>query len=243
MRLILLLLCVLLNMKAQAISSFAQHSFITISGGLGWNQPGKSQELYLQEGFNNFYKNLSNQQQLGFGELFLGLENLFLNQFNAGLGFIISGAGMPKIDGEIWQFSDPEFNNITYSYKLNQLRLGLRGKLSATKSLFFSQFQPFLTGSIALAWNHSFSYHNFPLIVEAVAPSPFKDNTLTRFSYSLGLGIEKTLGEHFRAGVSYEFFDWGASCLGMADGQTTHARLGMNHLYVNSLLFSLSYHF
>jgi opacity protein-like surface antigen len=242
MRFFFLLICLFLGLPGHANKlTFLNHPVISFSGGLGWNTPGKTQTLFLQEGFDNTYQNYSSSQVLGFGELFFGVEHLFFNEWNTALGFIVSGAGMPKVNGEIWQFSDPEFSNFYYSYKLNQLRLGLRGKLIADQVTFLSGVKPFFTGSLALARNHSFSYQNAPLIEEAVAPNPFKDNTVSSFSYSLGVGLEKNIATHFKFGISYEFFDWGSSSLGLASGQTTTTHLGMSHLYVNTLLFSLSY--
>jgi hypothetical protein len=52
---------------------------------------------------------------------------------------------------------------------------------------------------------------------------------------------EKPLNDHWTIGMGYEFTDWGKSQLGAASGQTSGEGLILNHVYVNQLLFSLSF--
>jgi opacity protein-like surface antigen len=69
----------------------------------------------------------------------------------------------------------------------------------------------------------------------------FVSNTTTTFTYTLGVGLERHLNQHWQAGIGYEFADWGNSQLIRASGQTLNNGLSFSHLYTNGLLFNLTY--
>jgi len=59
----------------------------------------------------------------------------------------------------------------------------------------------------------------------------FASNTTTAFTYTLGVGVERHLNQHWQVGMGYEFADWGHSKLDRAAGQTMGTGLSINHLY------------
>lgn len=153
----------------------------------------------------------------------------------------MGGSGIAKLSGQIWQDGYAEYNNFYYTYKLTQVRFGLKSKLFFQASSKMRSLQPFLSGGVGLGFNRAFNYQATPTISEAVAAPNFTNNTATSFTYTLGVGVQKALYTHWYLGVGYEFADWGKSNLGAAPGQTVNAGIKLNHLYTNGVQFSLSF--
>lgn len=227
---------------------------VMVSGGPGWSSPGKTQTLMLESNGPNTYRNHAKTQTLGMGEVFLGLqrkmfvlnpisfqETLSTLPIQTQWGVLVSAAGMARIKGDVWQLADPEFNNMSYSYNINQIRAGLRTKWLLDQYAFTEQFKPYMTASLAAGFNHAFSFQNSPKSSDIVANPNFKDKTVVALSYSVGAGIQKEINPHTHIGLGYEFFDWGKSGLTSAPGQETNAAPFLNHLYAQTLLLSLTY--
>lgn len=100
---------------------------------------------------------------------------------------------------------------------------------------------PWVSASLGVGFNDAHDFQNTPLISEAVTMPNFASNTKTSFSYTLGVGIQKTLSPHWQVGMGYEFADWGQSQLNRASSQTLNSGLSLNHLYTNGVLFNLTY--
>jgi len=215
---------------------------VMLSGGPGWSAPGKTQTVYLESDGPNTYNDRSKTQTLGMGELLIGFQKrLFTAPIQTQWGVLVSAAGMARLKGDVWQLADPEFNNMKYSYNINQIRTGLRTKWILDQCAFSDRFKPYITGSIAAGFNHSFSFQNSAKSSEVVINPNFKDKTVTAFNYSVGAGLQKEINQHTHVGLGYEFFDWGKSGLASAPGQATNAAPFLNHLYVNTVLLNLTY--
>jgi opacity protein-like surface antigen len=80
-----------------------------------------------------------------------------------------------------------------------------------------------------------------PLLYEIVEDPSFQSKTITSFSYTVGLGIQRVINPHWSIGVGYELADFGRSVLGPTPVQTGTQGLILNHLYTNQLQFSLHY--
>ncbi|MDF1683977.1 MAG: SPOR domain-containing protein [Legionellaceae bacterium] len=215
---------------------------IMVSGGPGWSSPGKTQTIYLESDSPNTYDNRSKTQTLGMGELLLGFQTrLFTAPIQTQWGVLVSAAGMARMKGDVWQLADSEFNNMNYSYNINQIRTGLRTKWMLDQYAFTEIVKPYITASLAAGFNHAFSFQNSARNSDIVANPNFKDKTVTAFNYSVGIGLQKEINSHTHVGLGYEFFDWGKSGLASAPGQATNAAPFLNHLYVNTVLLNLTY--
>jgi opacity protein-like surface antigen len=243
-------------LKKQKTTAFNTHSLpapmlqmqrvkqplIMVSGGPGWSSPGKTQTVTLESDGPNTYNNRSKTQTLGMGELLLGFQTrLFTAPIQTQWGVLVSAAGMARMKGDVWQLADPDFNNLSYSYNINQIRTGLRTKWLLDQYAFTEILKPYVTASIAAGFNHSFSFQNSARNSDIVANPNFKDKTVVALSYSVGAGIQKEINQHTHVGLGYEFFDWGKSGLASAPGQATNAAPFLNHLYVNTVLLNLTY--
>lgn len=209
-----------------------------LSGGMGWTGLSQSQFVFLTPDAANYYNDQTNNQSIFLGELFVGLNKTWHTHLKSQWGLLLGGSGAAKMNGEIWQYADSEFNNMTYNYKVRLSRVGLRGKLIAEQAFFLN---PYLTASLGTSFNRAYAFHNYANESFVIANPDFLKHTSTSFSYSLGLGLQKELSKQFQIGVGYEFFDWGKSQLGAAQGQSIGSGLGMNHINTHALLFNVSF--
>lgn len=217
------------------------HPILSLSGGPGWIKPGETQNVYLDYDYNNGYISNSKEQAVGFAEIFLGLQKSLATDYANQFGVAFSGSWMAKLSGEVWQFNEPLFYNYDYTYNIRQLRLALRDKFIYEKGLFSQKINPYISGSVGLGFNKSYSYSETPLASDIVSTPAFANNAVTAFTYSIGAGLQSSLWEHVIFAVGYEFFDWGRSALGTAPGQVLNNTPSVSHLYMNSLLFSMTY--
>ncbi|MDF1758394.1 MAG: porin family protein [Legionellaceae bacterium] len=212
---------------------------ITVNGGPSWENAGQTQTLNMQSDLPNTYVAQKNTHQLTNIGLFLGLQKTIYQHYQAQLG--ISGAifSSANLSGQIWELADERFNNLTYKYRVDHSHLAIEGKVFA--NIIHPSLLPYFSLSLGVAQNKSFGFSSTPLIFEVLEQPPFSSHNQIAFTYTLGLGLVKLLGEHWQAGLGYSLTDEGKSSLGSSDGQTTSDRLTLNHLYVNTLQFSISY--
>lgn len=230
------------TIKQTMIKTSFKQPVVMLSGGPGWSTPGKTQTLTLESDGLNTYNNQSKTQTLGMGELFVGFQKQSPRlPMQSQWGVLVSAAAMARLKGEIWQLADPEFNNMNYSYNINQLRVGLRTKWILDKYLITDKIKPYLTGSIGAGFNHSFSFYNYGKISSVVANPNFENKIFTTFNYSAGIGLQKIINQNTQLGLGYEIFDWGKSALAPATGQATNTALSINHLYMQTLLLNVTH--
>lgn len=211
---------------------------VSVKGGPLWSQSGKTQTLYLLPDLAKTYTSTHGISTLGSGELFIGTQRQLSSQWLAQLGVIGAFAGNTTISGQIWDNALPQFNNYNYQYKVNNSRVGLEGKFFLDQGY---SFMPWASVSLNVGFNHAYDFTNNSLISEQLAYPNFANNTKTSFTYTVGVGVEKNLDDHWSGGIGYEFADWGKSSLGRAPTQTVNQGLSLNHIYTNGFLLNLTY--
>ncbi|MBA2710813.1 MAG: porin family protein [Tatlockia sp.] len=242
-----LLVVVLLN-SLLASSSFAgtmgpiqlpERTWVsTLSIGPVWEDGGRTQTFLLAPEIEKTYLAYKSRKALVNGELFLGIQKSVFQQLQGQLGIAVAATNNARLRGEIWDDADPIFNNHIYRYQIQHSRITVKGKLLADRGYWLT---PWLSGSLGVGFNNAHDYQNRPLISAALPNPNFGDNTKTAFSYTVGVGLQKSINTHWQVGVGYEFADWGKSELNRALGQVYGRGLALNHFYTNGLLFSLSY--
>ena len=213
---------------------------ITISGGPAWAGPGQNQYLYPitpPPPTITYYQYQTQTGALATGEIFFGLQRIVAPGLTGQLGLGLAGASDAKLQGVTTVDGVP--NIYSYTYKVNQGRLELKGKLISN---YFQACQPYLSGSFGAGFNNSHDYipiSAYPLIL----PAPwFASHTTVGFSYTLGLGLQTMVSPHWQLGMGYEFADWGKSFLD-GDNVNYDGGLSLTHMYSNELLFSIGYVF
>lgn len=209
----------------------------TLSVGPAWSQ-GDTQTFYLTPEIEKTYVANKKSKVLASGELFAGVQKMVGSDLIGQLGLALGLAGPAKVQGIIWDDADPRFDNYSYKYKIKQSRVAVKGKLLKD---YGTWFMPWISGSFGVGFNRAYGFNNTPLIFEALPNPNFGNKTKTAFTYTLGVGVQKMLNDHWQAGVGYEFASWGKSQLDRADGQTLNSGLTLNHTYTNGVMFNLTY--
>jgi opacity protein-like surface antigen len=211
-------------------------SVITFSGGVAFATAGQNQYLYPSPvpAFQ-YYAYNSSSSTAATGEIFFGLQEALSPNWVGQLGLSLAGMTDVKVTGSTNVNGNP--NAYDYSYKVSHGRLALRGKLIAecVKSM-----QPYVTGSLGVAFNDSHDYIPVWNNASVDAPLWYGSNVTTAFPYSVGLGVQKNINKNWQAGVGYEFADLGKSYLN-GDGVVLGKGLRLTHLYTNQVLLSVSY--
>lgn len=210
----------------------------TLSAGPAWESGGKTQTFYLAPEIEKTYAASHSTNALLDGEIFVGLQRRVSQSLFGQLGLAVAATSNAEFSGMIWDDADPAFDNSTYAYKIQHTGVAVKGKLLADMGYWLI---PWVSASLGVGLNNAHSFHNTPTIDEALPNSNFASHTKTTFTYTLGIGVQKALNEHWQVGIGYEFTHWGESSLGRAAGQTLNSGLSLNHLYTNGVLFNLSY--
>ena len=210
----------------------------SIAAGAVWARGGEAQTFYLAPEIEKTYAAKKSTNAIASGELFVGLQKPLTSQWLGQLGFAAAITGNTKLQGVIWDDADPQFGSYSYQYKVRNTRVAVKGKLFLDKDYWI---MPWVSISLGVGFNRTHDFTNTPLIFEALPNNNFTDHTKTSFTYTLGAGMQKSVGEHWQLGVGYELSDWGKSDLSRAFGQTMNSGLSLNHLYTNGVLLNLTY--
>lgn len=229
---------------AGTMGSLESHStrtpFITLSAGPAWSDPGLTQTISTFPDISKAFVAKKESRVLGEGGVFGGIQSP-LNDFITGqLGLAVGFGHFAKLNGDLWEEADSNFNNYFYSYKINHIHIAVKGKLIAEMN---AQVQPYISGSIGAGFNRAYSFTITPKIYQEIPALPFGDRNQTAFTYTIGAGLQKAISEHWVAGIGYEFADWGKSPLNRALDQTINNGLSLQHVYTNELQFSLTYQY
>ncbi len=210
----------------------------TLSAGPAWSDPGKTQTIYLQPAFPETFAANSTTEIFGDGEIFLGLQHHLVHHLKGQLGLAVAGTTAIPLNGDVWQDADPNFNNLSYQYKISHAHVAVKGKLLTN---IYQWVQPYISGSLGVGFNHAYQYSSSSKLFEVLPEPPFETQTTTSFTYTLGVGLQRALNNHWSIGVGYEFADWGQTSLAAATGQLSNGGLNLNHVYTNELQLNLSF--
>ena len=216
------------------------HFVLGVSAGPTWITGNQSQTIYLEPDEKKTYTASSSNHIFPTGEIFLGLQQTCASHPSIMTQFGIEAAiaGNAQLNGDIWEDGDSNFDNFNYSYKVQHTHVALKARLIGYVG---NSFEPYVSASAGLGFNRAYDFNATAKISQEVVPPPFHDNTTSTFVYSLGIGVQHPLNNHFQVAIGYEFADWGRTALSRADDQTSGQGLSLNHLYANEITLSLFY--
>jgi opacity protein-like surface antigen len=213
--------------------------FLSASAGPIWAGNGSQQTITLSPGITKTYTANDTANPIPEGQLFAGLQTQLPYQFIGQFGLMFESAGDANISGDIWDDADPDFDNYNYNYKIMHNALMLKAKFIVDRNYWVD---PWFSIAAGIAFNRAHDFTNNPTIFEAVPNANFPSAMQNSFTYSLGIGFQKTVTDHLQVGMGYEFADWGQSHLARAPDQTMgNGGPSLNHLYTNGILFDITY--
>jgi opacity protein-like surface antigen len=246
-RIFIMLFCIVFSACVFALPESGVPSgnqfFVGLSAGPTWISGNKTQTLTLQPDVQKTYTADSSTPYFSTAEIFIGWQKPWIHSFIgqpliSQLGISIATAGNAKLSGDIWEDADPDFNNFNYNYKIQHTQVALKGRLISNSNFIV---QPYVSGSIGVGFNHAYDFKIQPQSSAEIAAPPFNSNTSTTFTYTLGIGLQKSLTTNLQIAVGYEFGDWGKIQLSRAAGQTLNQGLTLSHLYSHQVQLSLFY--
>jgi opacity protein-like surface antigen len=215
------------------------HPLVTVSVGPNYiNQPS-AQSLMLYPPFYNHYTVTSKNTRTVDSGLFVGVEYLMNERFNAQLGLSGYFNSSFNVKGHIWQFALPIFDNSRYHYNVHHERFMLEGKILSQLAQLPS-LHPYISGQIGMAKNKARSYQEEVFVAQELAILPFANHSKTSCAYGLGLGIDYELNQKIRLGMGYQFVNLGSASLGLTPAELTSETPHLSHIYANQLRFQLT---
>lgn len=211
--------------------------FASINIEADWIQTGNSQTLSLISPFTNFYHGHSDYKASGGLGVGLGVEEKISDVLSLQLGAAAYFNTSVKNQGQVEEFSLPEFTNFNYNYQIQSSRVVATTKILST---FKSIVHPYVSGEIGGGFNRSYEYNETPLNLESVPMTPFQDKSKSSLAWSVGTGIEVDVHSHLRLGAGYQFADLGQALLGPSPAQCSSQALGSTHLYSHQLRIQLT---
>lgn len=209
---------------------------LTLSGGVGWANPGENQTLYLAQGIYNRYIYESSSRTMGVGDLYFALQKPGYYGLWGQWGISIGGSSEARPQGVV------NYNDLTdlasFVYRVNHAYIDLRGKLLSDPNWVV---QPYLTAAIGVAYNHTYGFNTYPTVNNTISSPWFNTYTSLSFTYIAGAGLQKTINKNWQVGIGYEFSDWGKSGLGLSLEPWNLDGPHLEHIYQNAVLFSVSY--
>ena len=231
-----------LGLTASVFAPLVQASTLvaTVNAGPAWYNAGETQTINLQPEFPNTYDATRATHALASGEFVLSLQRPLTASSLAQLGLALSMDSAARVQGDVWELADPVFNNFNYQYKVTHKQVAVKGKLLSTA--FSETILPYLSASVGVGFNKSYHFTMTPKIYAAIPVPAFQANTQTSLAYTLGVGVQRSINQHWQAGVGYEFANWGKSQLARAPGQIlSTSGLQLQHFYTHELQLSVSY--
>jgi opacity protein-like surface antigen len=211
--------------------------FAVLTGGVDFIQTRHSQNVALLHPFINHYTSHSSFQTSGSVGLGGGAECQLSECFFLQLGVAGFYNSPVSSHGEVWQLGLPEFANFRYRYRIRPYRVVATGKLLGTIK---QMVHPYVSAELGAAFNAARSYHEVPLIEEAVKIPPFGSHTENSFAWAVGAGVDVDLCSCLQLGVGYQFADLGNVSLGLSHAQETRSRLRISNLYDHQIRLQLT---
>ena len=219
------------------------HPFVTLTGAAAVTSGPNDSNYFTADSSLFTYDVDSTRQTRGVWGASFGVDSelMFFNPWRLQIGFGYYQTGPFTLEGELTQgvlpISSAQFN---YDYRIISRQLLAEAKVTRE---CHENFYPYLFVGIGAAFNRAenFQLYDFP---EFLLFSPeFKNNTITSFTYSIGLGIDYEFMSHFLLGVGYRFTDLGRTNLGKGyiDTFSLGPTLNQSNIYTNEFLVQLSY--
>ncbi len=205
----------------------------TIAGGPAWASSGQPQSMTNISGTAVVNSSSSDHQAaIGVGELFLGVYKELNNAVQGQLGVEIAYGGNVGVSGTI--------SNVSYSYKVYQTRVAVKGKLVLNDLPMSSLIQPYVSAGLGEGFNNSINYSLNPPTANQTYPL-YSNKSVQSLTYTAGGGIQIPFSPFMQVGIGYEYANWGKSGLGSASGFPALPEPAVQNININTLLVSLSY--
>ncbi len=201
---------------------------------------GDGETVLVAKNFTNTYTNNDIQNYTGLVAAAFGFEIPSLANITTQVLAEVDYSPTIKLGGDVWQFSEPEFNNFTYQYKMASYQFFATFKFLLAASHWLN---PFVFASLGLSRNCATSFEEFADDDTGVINAPFADKSINQFAYALGAGLALNVTRFFRVSLLYRYLNIGMVELGPSTSQLTQANFATSQLNFNQFCLLVSYQF
>lgn len=185
------------------------------------------------------YSPLNQNQTKSIFELFVGLEREIIADWRVQMGLSYGQTEIFQVRGNLIQGVDSQSSNL-YQYDFNVRAHEL---LAQMKLMRVSRdiFYPYLLVGLGTSFNDASDFGTSVPPTLAFTRN-YMDETTRSFAYQFGAGLDVSLIQNVRLGVSYRYANLGAVRLGAANisGTGVSGTLSQSSLYANEVLLQLS---
>jgi len=145
------------------------------------------------------------------------------------------------IGDKVMQYSLPEFTNYTYQWNVVSDIFVLLGKLDLAE---WHHFMPYVTGGAGVSFNRVTNYKEsaIPPVTPRTSPG-FNDNTVNRFTYQVGAGVDWQVTPKVIASLDYAYQDLGKIISGPGAGSWSSSSLSTSRYHINTVMLGVNYLF
>ncbi|HCU5989334.1 TPA: SPOR domain-containing protein [Legionella pneumophila] len=145
------------------------------------------------------------------------------------------------INGQVIQYSLPEFTNYNYQWKVKSDLV-----LASVKANIFrwKNLMPFVQGGVGASSNRASQYYEnaLPDVTPRISPN-FANHTATVFAYQLGAGLDWEIRPQWLLSLGYEYSDLGKVRSGYGTDSWNRETLSSKNLTSNAGTFGITYLF
>ncbi len=141
-------------------------------------------------------------------------------------------------DGQIMQYSLPQFKNYSYNWSFSSDLFALYSKIHLRE---YGPFTPFFDVGFGMAMNHAQNFHEWALagVTPRISPD-FQNHTHTNMAYSLGIGVDFAMSKDLSFSLGYDYQYLGRMASGY--GRTTWSGERLNLGTYKGSMVTLVFH-
>ncbi len=216
----------------QTVTATTVPLFVSVDATTFFTRLGTTEQVNLMNGLGNTYvadKHWDNKTTVmfGAGAITYDRSNII---FNTGVRYFSTSNLL--VEGNIWQLHMPEFNNLSYSYRVKSDLILAENAISYTKHMI----QPNFILGLGYASNKAGDFRPSPLYSHAApALKVFTSERTAQFAYEVGAGIDYALLKPAVIELAYRFIGAGKGYLGYSAIQNTEERLSTGNIYYQTI--------
>jgi len=214
-------------------SSPSPRLFLLAGLDLSYARFGRDQTVVmLNDGTSNRYIS-QNKSHFATGfQLLVGAEWPFVHNTLLQAGVGLHRTARLSDTGDVYQFSDSEFDNFVYLYGVQSTRVMIEMRL--LKKLH-ERLMPYVSLGLGGAINKAGAYQETAKFSGLIAMQPYTSNVKVNLAYQAGLGAEYQISPTMRLGLGYELASLGLAELGLSPSQTINSRFKSRNIYTNNV--------
>jgi len=220
-------------LTSQVGGQFSQmHSSTKVNNGSGFSNP------YNQDIYNTSSPDGILLLGVGLGRR-LEWDNPWITATSLGLHYQYFFS--QNIQGEITQFSLPQFKNYSFSIPLASNVIFGNAKFHFKDYRNFSPYFSVGLGGV-ISKGDGYKETAYANITPRISPN-FSVQNNTQFAYLIGTGIDYRIAQQFILSAGYQFSSLGQATTGNGQGSWSGENLDFGNLYSNAFLFGVTYLF